>query len=217
VKKCVIIGIAGGTASGKTSVARNIFKALGSDQITIMEQDAYYNDLSHLPLEERKLHNFDHPSAFDKALLISHLTVLINGGSIEMPVYDYVQHTRTDRTITLSNHRIVIIEGILLLEDYDLRQLMDIKLFVQTDPDIRFIRRLERDIKERGRDLDDVIRQYQEVVRPMHLQFIEPSKRYADIIIPEGGENTVAIDLIKTKIEVLLAEFDRRENRGEGN
>ncbi len=210
MKKCVIIGIAGGTGSGKTSAARNIFKALGSDQVTIMEQDAYYKDLGHLPLEERKKNNFDHPSAFDKALLISHLTLLMNGGSIEMPIYDYVQHTRTDRTVHLSGQRIIMVEGILLLDDPDLRHLMDIKLFVQADPDIRFIRRLERDIKERGRDLDNVIHQYLEVVRPMHEQFIEPSKRYADIIIPEGGENEVAVDLIKTKIEVLLQEFDRR-------
>jgi uridine kinase len=210
MKKCVIIGIAGGTGSGKTSAARNIFKALGSDQVTIMEQDAYYKDLGHLPLEERKKNNFDHPSAFDKALLISHLTLLMNGGSIEMPIYDYVQHTRTDRTVNLSGQRIIMIEGILLLDDPDLRSLMDIKLFVQADPDIRFIRRLERDIKERGRDLDNVIHQYLEVVRPMHDQFIEPSKRYADIIIPEGGENEVAVDLIKTKIEVLLQEFDER-------
>jgi uridine kinase len=134
----------------------------------------------------------------------------MNGGSIEMPIYDYVQHTRTDRTVNLSGQRIIMIEGILLLDDPDLRSLMDIKLFVQADPDIRFIRRLERDIKERGRDLDNVIHQYLEVVRPMHDQFIEPSKRYADIIIPEGGENEVAVDLIKTKIEVLLQEFDER-------
>jgi uridine kinase len=216
MKKCVIIGIAGGTGSGKTSAARNIFKALGSDQVTIMEQDAYYNDLGHLPLEERKTNNFDHPSAFDKALLISHLTLLMNGGSIEMPIYDYVQHTRTDRTVNLSGQRIIMIEGILLLDDPDLRRLMDIKLFVQADPDIRFIRRLERDIKERGRDLDNVIHQYLEVVRPMHDQFIEPSKRYADIIIPEGGENEVAVDLIKTKIEALLQEFDERGELEEG-
>jgi len=205
-KKCIIIGIAGGTGSGKTSVSRNIVKALGSLQVDILEQDSYYKDLGHLPLEERKKVNFDHPSAFDKALLISHLKILMNGGEVEVPVYDYAAHTRTDRTHNMSNHRVIIVEGILLLEDPDLRDLMDMKLYVDTDPDVRFIRRLKRDVKERGRDLDNVINQYESVVRPMHLQFVEPSKRYADIIIPGGGRNKVAIDLIKTKIASLLTQ-----------
>ncbi|MFH0880649.1 MAG: uridine kinase [Lentisphaerota bacterium] len=208
MKKCIIIGIAGGTGSGKTSVSRNIVHALGSSRVAIMEQDSYYMDLAHIPLEERKKVNFDHPSAFDKGLLVSHLRSLMAGSAVEMPVYDYAQHTRSGDTVRLANHQIIIIEGILILEDPELRELMDIKLYVDTDPDVRFIRRLKRDVKERGRDLDAVIHQYETVVRPMHLQFVEPSKRYADMIIPGGGRNKVAIDLIKTKIQALLRDFE---------
>jgi uridine kinase len=185
-------------------VARNIVKALGSRQVAIVEQDAYYKDLSHLTLPERKKINFDHPSAFDRELLISHLKALLEGGVVEVPIYDYTQHTRTQQTMQLFNKKVIIIEGILILEDPELRELLDMKLYVDTDADVRFIRRLTRDVRERGRNLDDVIHQYQTVVRPMHLQFVEPTKRYADIVIPQGGDNAVAIDLIKTKIEALL-------------
>lgn len=202
----VVIGVAGGTGSGKTSVTRSICKNFRDQSILMIEQDFYYKDQSHLPFEERLTTNYDHPLAFDNDLLIEHLKKLLNREPVEKPVYDYQLHTRSDEVIYVEPKDVIILEGILVLEDERLRNLMDIKVFVDTDADIRITRRIMRDIKERGRSLESVIQQYIHVVRPMHLQFVEPTKRYADIIIPEGGENHVAIDLMTTKIKSILAE-----------
>lgn len=204
--KGILIGIAGGSGSGKTLVATNIYSELGSDKVVRICQDSYYKDLSHLSEEERNSRNFDHPDAIDSELLIAQIKALLKGETIQQPVYDFVTHTRTNQFDTIGPHSIIVLEGILILDNSELRDLMDIKIYVDTDPDIRLIRRLRRDIVERGRTMESVIHQYEESVRPMHLQFVESSKRYADIIVPEGGYNKVAIDLIKTKIEALLRE-----------
>ncbi|KHE70629.1 uridine kinase [Halobacillus sp. BBL2006] len=204
--KPVVIGVAGGTGSGKTSVTRSIIQRFADKSILMLEQDYYYKDQSHLPFEERLQTNYDHPLAFDNDLLIEHLELLINQEPIEKPTYDYKIHTRSDETIHVEPKEVIIVEGILVLEDERLRDLMDIKVFVDTDADVRIIRRMLRDINERGRTLDSVIDQYINVVRPMHLQFVEPTKRYSDIIIPEGGQNHVAIDLMATKIQTVLQE-----------
>lgn len=203
--KPVVIGVAGGTGSGKTSVTRSIAKRFPDKTILVIEQDYYYKNQSHLSFDERLKTNYDHPFAFDNDLLIEHIQLLLQNQSINKPVYDYKRHTRSEQVIPVEPKEVIIIEGILILEDPRLVDLMDIKLFVDTDADVRIIRRLLRDIKERGRTLDSVIDQYINNVRPMHLQFIEPTKRYADIIIPEGGENHVAIDIMATKIETILA------------
>ncbi|TES55088.1 uridine kinase [Halalkalibacterium halodurans] len=205
-KRPIIIGVAGGTGSGKTTVAKEIFYQFNEKSIVLIEQDAYYKDQSQLSFEERLQTNYDHPLAFDNDLLIEHLHSLLNGQSIEKPVYDYKLHTRSNEVILVEPKDVIILEGILLLEDERLRELMDIKLFVDTDADIRIIRRMVRDIRERGRTLESVIEQYTKVVRPMHMQFIEPTKRYADVIIPEGGQNRVAIDLMVTKIRAIIEE-----------
>ncbi|MEK4802344.1 uridine kinase [Oceanobacillus sp. FSL K6-0118] len=205
-RKPVIIGVTGGSGSGKTSVTKSICDKFLDKTILVIEQDYYYKDQSHLPFEERLKTNYDHPLAFDNDLLIEHLHDLLDNKSINKPIYDYKLHTRSNKTIFVEPKDVIIIEGILILEDQRLLNLMDIKVFVDTDPDIRMIRRLRRDIKERGRSLDSVIEQYLTEVRPSHLQFIEPTKRYADIIIPEGGENHVAIDLMASKIENLLSK-----------
>ncbi|MCD6181948.1 MAG: uridine kinase [Candidatus Cloacimonetes bacterium] len=199
----IIIGIGGGTGSGKTTIADAIKREVG-DPITIITQDSYYQDFDHLSIEERARINFDHPSAFDNALLISHITQLKNQQAIEMPVYDYVHHVRTKNTIRQKPTKIIIIEGILIYENPILRKLMDIKIFVDTDADVRILRRIKRDMNERGRTLDSVIDQYQKTVRPMHMEFVEPSKRFADIIIPEGGSNAIAIDMLVGKIRNVL-------------
>jgi uridine kinase len=206
VRKPVVIGVAGGSGSGKTSVTRTIYENFKGHSIMILEQDYYYKDQSHLPYEERLITNYDHPLAFDNDLLIQHLYKLLKYESVEKPVYDYTIHTRSSVTIHVEPKDVIILEGILVLEDERLRNLMDMKLFVDTDADLRIIRRLTRDIKERGRSMDSVIEQYTKVVRPMHNQFIEPTKRYADIIIPEGGQNHVAIDLLGTKIQTILEQ-----------
>ena len=205
-KKPVVIGVAGGTGSGKTTVAKEIFRNFESKSILLLEQDAYYKDQGEKTMEERVKTNYDHPLAFDNELLLDHLQRLINNQPIDKPVYDYANHTRSRKTIHVEPKDVIIFEGILILEDARLRDLMDIKVFVDTDADIRIIRRLVRDIEERGRTLESVINQYTSVVRPMHLQFIEPTNRYADIIIPEGGQNRVAIDLMVTKIRSVLEE-----------
>jgi len=206
VKKRILIGIAGGTGSGKTLVAKNLFRDLGSDRVVILQQDAYYKNLSHLPFEERAKQNFDHPDAIDSELLLRHIKDLLAGRTIQQPIYDFTVHLRKNETREIGEHDIIILEGILILYNPELRNLMDIKVYVDTDADIRFIRRLMRDTKERGRSMDSVVRQYKESVRPMHLQFVEPTKRYADIIIPEGGMNFVAIDILRAKIAALLNE-----------
>lgn len=208
MKSALLIGLAGGTGSGKTLVAKNLMKGMDSSRVAIIEQDSYYRDLQHIPKSQRDERNFDHPEAFDWELLRRQIAQLVDGHSVDVPVYDYSTHTRSDKTRRIENPHIVIIEGILVLNDPELRELMDIKAFVDTDDDIRFIRRLQRDIRERGRTIESVIKQYQESVRSMHLQFVEPTKRFADIIIPEGGYNSVAIDLLRTKIETLLKEME---------
>ncbi|MBO8177582.1 uridine kinase [Aeribacillus pallidus] len=205
-RKPVVIGVAGGSGSGKTSVTKAIYDHFQGHSILMLEQDYYYKDQSHLPFEERLKTNYDHPLAFDNDLLIEHLHQLLQYKPIKKPVYDYKLHTRSDEVIHVEPKDVIILEGILVLEDERLRNLMDIKVYVDTDADIRIIRRLQRDIKERGRTMESVIDQYINVVRPMHNQFIEPTKRYADIIIPEGGQNHVAIDLMVTKIQTILEQ-----------
>ncbi|WP_419956085.1 uridine kinase [Neobacillus niacini] len=206
MRKPVVIGVAGGSGSGKTSVTKAIYDSFKGHSITMIQQDFYYKDQSDLPFEERLKTNYDHPLAFDNDLLIEHIEKLLRYEPIEKPVYDYSIHTRSNEIIKVEPKDVIILEGILVLEDERLRNLMDIKLFVDTDADIRIIRRMSRDIKERGRTLDSVIEQYTNVVRPMHNQFIEPTKRYADVIIPEGGQNHVAIDLMVTKIQTILEQ-----------
>ncbi|MFP3916976.1 uridine kinase [Lysinibacillus telephonicus] len=203
-KRPIVIGIAGGSCSGKTSVTHAIYDVFREHSVVVIEQDFYYKNQSHLTFEERLKTNYDHPLAFDNDLLIEHLNNLLQRKPIEKPVYDYVNHTRAEEVIHVEPKDVIILEGILVLEDKRLRDLMDIKLFVDTDSDLRIIRRIERDIKERGRTIDSVIEQYLTAVRPMHNLFIEPTKRYADVIIPEGGENEVAIDLMVTKIKTIL-------------
>jgi uridine kinase len=206
MRKPVVIGVTGGSGSGKTSVTKAIYDSFMGHSILMIEQDYYYKDQSHLPFEERLKTNYDHPLAFDNDLLIEHLEKLLRYEPVEKPVYDYSLHTRSKEIILVEPKNVIILEGILVLEDERLRNLMDIKLYVDTDADLRIIRRLSRDIKERGRTLDSVIDQYVNVVRPMHNQFIEPTKRYADVIIPEGGQNHVAIDLMVTKIQTILEQ-----------
>jgi uridine kinase len=205
-RKPVVIGVAGGSGSGQTSVTKAIFEHFQGHSILMIEQDYYYKDQSHLPFEERLKTNYDHPLAFDTELLIEHIQTLLRYEKIEKPVYNYAMHTRSDETIHVEPRDVIIVEGILILEDERLRSLMDMKLYVDTDADLRIIRRLVRDIQDRGRTMDSVIDQYVNVVRPMHNQFIEPTKRYADIIIPEGGQNHVAIDLMTTKIQTILEQ-----------
>ncbi|MCI3029786.1 uridine kinase [Desemzia sp. C1] len=202
--KPIVIGVTGGSGSGKTSVSRAIFDHFSGHSILMLEQDFYYKDQSHLSFEERLKTNYDHPFAFDTDLLIKHVEDLIDFKAIDKPVYDYAKHTRSDQIIHQEPKEVIIIEGILILDDPRLRELMDIKVYVDTDDDIRIIRRIKRDIEERGRTLDSVIEQYLNVVKPMHNQFVEPTKRYADIIIPEGGRNQVAIDLMTTKIHSII-------------
>ena len=206
MRKPVVIGVTGGSGSGKTSVTKAIYESLKDHSILVLEQDYYYKDQSELPFEERLKTNYDHPLAFDNDLLIEDIERLLRYETIQKPVYDYSIHTRSDKVIPVEPKDVIILEGILVLEDERLRNLMDIKLYVDTDADLRIIRRLTRDIRDRGRTFDSVIDQYLNVVRPMHNQFIEPTKRYADIIIPEGGHNHVAIDLMVTKIQTILEQ-----------
>ncbi len=202
--KRMIIGIAGGTGSGKTTVGNAIIDQLNQKEVVIISQDCYYLDRSDLPPDEREKINYDHPDAFDNRLLISHLKQLMVGKPIERPVYSYMTHSRLKETVTIQPVRVVILEGIMVLVDPNLRELMDIKIYVDTDADVRFIRRLTRDIEERGRSVNSVIQQYVNVVRLMHMEFVEPSKRSANIIVPEGGYNEVAVDIIVTKIKSIL-------------
>lgn len=202
--KPIVIGVTGGSGSGKTSVSRAIFNKFSGHSILLLEQDFYYKDQSDLSFEERLKTNYDHPFAFDTELMIQHVEELIQYRSIEKPVYDYAAHTRSSQIVLQEPKEVIIVEGILILEDARLRDLMDIKVYVDTDDDIRIIRRIKRDMEERGRTLDSVIQQYLSVVKPMYHQFIEPTKKYADLIIPEGGQNQVAIDLMTTKISSIL-------------
>ncbi|MDW8269247.1 MAG: uridine kinase [Anaerolineae bacterium] len=195
--KPVVVGVAGGTGSGKTTVIQRILDRVGFDRIAYLPHDAYYKDASHLPPAERAHLNFDHPNALDNALLIEHIRTLLAGRPVDVPIYDFTTHTRSPQTRRVQPCPVILVEGILVFADEELRRLMDIKIYVETDADIRFIRRLQRDITERG--------QYLSTVRPMHLLFVEPSKRYADIIIPEGGYNEVALEMVISRIEALLA------------
>lgn len=200
----LVIAIAGGSGSGKTTVANVILDKVGAHRIAYLPHDAYYRDLSNLPPTQRAEVNFDHPESLETELLIEHVHALKAWRAIELPVYDFTRHSRTEETIRILPQRVIIVEGILIFVEPRLRELFDIKIFVDTDADIRFIRRLRRDIEERGRTTDMVVNQYLNTVRPMHLEFVEPSKRYADIIIPEGGLNTVALDIVSARVEALL-------------
>jgi len=200
----LIIGIAGGTGSGKTTVANVILKRVGKDHIAYLPHDAYYRDLRDLPHDQKTAFNFDHPNSLETELMIEHIKELKNGNSVNIPVYDFSTNSRTAKTIKVDPHPVVVVEGILLFVDKDLRDLLDIRIFVDTDPDIRFIRRLTRDLSERGRTTEMVVQQYLSTVRPMHVEFVEPSKRYANMIIPEGGFNHVVMDMVIARIELLL-------------
>ena len=198
------IGVAGGTGSGKTTVANEILRRVGRERIVTVNQDRYYHDLTHLDEPRRIHHNFDHPDAIEESLLVETLELLKAGKPAELPIYDFSSHVRTSQTERVEARPVILLEGILILAIPDLRELLDIKIFVDTDADLRFIRRLNRDIAERGRSVENVVEQYQATVRPMHLEFVEPSKRWADVIIPEGGFNTVALDLVISRILQML-------------
>jgi uridine kinase len=204
----LVIAIAGGSGSGKTTVANVILDKVGAHRIAYLPHDAYYRDLTNLPPTQRAEVNFDHPESLETELLIEHVNLLKSWRPIDLPVYDFTHHSRTAETIQVNPQRVIIVEGILIFVEPRLRELFDIKIFVDTDPDIRFIRRLTRDIQERGRSTEMVVHQYLNTVRPMHLEFVEPSKRYADIIIPEGGFNSVALDIVSARVEALLKHED---------
>ncbi len=199
----LVIGVAGGSGSGKTTVVTRIIESLGPDEVNVIEHDRYYRHHPELRLEERAALNHDHPNALETELMVRHLDTLRAGGTVQVPVYDFTRHARLDRTDLMQPRRAIIVEGILILADKALRDLMDVKVFVDTDDDTRFIRRLRRDISERGRTVESVIEQYMATVKPMHLEFVEPSKRYADIIVPLGGHNTVAVDMLLSMIRSL--------------
>ncbi|MBK8047958.1 MAG: uridine kinase [Anaerolineales bacterium] len=201
-----VIGVAGGTASGKTTVSRRIQEAVNIANIAYLQHDNYYRDQSHLTMEQRVRTNYDHPNSLETSLLVQHVIALKTGRTVEMPLYDFSQHTRSTRTQQVIPAPIILVEGILIFTEKDLRDLMDIRIFVETDADVRFIRRLRRDISERGRTLDSVVKQYMATVRPMHLEFVEPSKRYADVIVPQGGDNRVAMEMIISRAQLLLQE-----------
>jgi len=200
----LVIGIAGGSGSGKTTVAQEILQRVGPARIAFLQHDSYYKDLSGLPPTQRAQVNFDHPNSLETDLLTHHIAALRDGKAVEVPIYNFSTHSRTDRTFTVQPRGVILVEGILIFTEAALREMFDVKIFVDTDSDIRFIRRLERDLAERGRTTESVIKQYQSTVRPMHMEFVEPSKRYADVIIPEGGFNTAALDMVVARIESLL-------------
>ena len=205
----LIIGIAGGSGSGKSTVARKVAEAMNAASAAFIDMDAYYKNFAHLPLEERRRINWDHPDAFDLELLVDHLRRLAVGEPIEKPIYDFVAHLRTDRTHPVRPSEVIVVDGILLFVDERVRELCDVKVFVDADVDIRLIRRIRRDMRSRGRPLDEILDQYLTTVQPMHLQFVEPSKRYADVIVPRGGHNAVAIEMIVANIQRRLAAAAR--------
>jgi uridine kinase len=207
--KPFLIGIAGGTGSGKTTVARRIFDSLQLDSAVFIDHDAYYRDLAHLSLEERAAVNFDHPESLDNDLLVHQLQELVAGRAVHKPVYDFARHTRAPESVRVEPRDVVLVDGILLFAEPRLRELFDLRIFVDTDADVRFIRRLRRDIDERGRSLDSVIDQYLTTVRPMHFEFVEPTKRWADVIIPRGGQNRAGIDVVAARVRERLAEKER--------
>jgi uridine kinase len=200
----LVIGIAGGSGSGKTTVAQTILQRVGPERIAYLQHDSYYKDLRGLPPAQRNEFNFDHPNSLETELLIEHIATLRSGKPVEVPIYDFSTDSRTAQSFTVQPRSVILVEGILIFTEPALRKMFDIKIFVDTDSDLRFIRRLERDIHERGRTTESVIKQYMHTVRPMHLEFVEPSKRYADIIIPEGGHNTAALDMVVARVEALF-------------
>jgi uridine kinase len=202
----LVIGVAGGSGSGKTTVSNAILERVGRERIALLQHDAYYRDLAHLPLAERAQVNFDHPDSFDNDLYLAHIEALCAGQPVEMPTYDFATYVRLAQTITIMPQPVVLLEGILIFAEAALREKMDIKLFVDAESDMRFIRRLRRDIVSRGRTVESVIDQYLRSVRPMHLEFVEPSKRYADVIVPHGGRNAIAIDMVSARIERMLGD-----------
>jgi uridine kinase len=209
--KRIIIGVAGGTGSGKTTVSEAILARVGRDRIAYIQHDSYYKDRSQISPEERANVNFDHPDALESELLAEHLRLLREGDAVEVPLYDFTTHTRKPETRRVEPHKVILVEGILIFADKALRNLMDIKIYVDTDADIRLIRRLQRDITERARTVESVISQYMETVRPMHLEFVEPSKRYADIIVPEGGFNLTAIDMIVARVQSMIGREESEQ------
>ena len=205
-KYAILIGIAGGSGSGKTSIAKAIASDFGKSEVALIEQDAYYRDLSNLTMEKRSVVNFDHPDAVDFDFMELQLNELIQGNNVNIPIYDFTTHTRKNETQFVEKHRIIILEGILTLFHQEIRDMMDIKIYVETADDIRIIRRIKRDMEKRERTFNSIIEQYYNTVRPMHIQFVEPTKKYADIIIPEGGQNKVAVDILRTKIMTLIVK-----------
>jgi uridine kinase len=206
-KPALVIGIAGGTGSGKTTVSNEILASVGESIVAYLPHDAYYKNLHNLPNEQRNAINFDHPNSLDTDLMIHHVKELKAGNSIELPIYDFTTHTRTNESIEITPNPVILVEGILIFTVPELRALFDVKLFVDTDADIRLIRRIRRDIEERGRTTESILAQYQSTVRPMHLEFVEPSKRYADVIIPEGGRNQVALDMVIARIDSMMRKI----------
>lgn len=200
----LIIGVAGGSGSGKTTVVRHIINSIGQENILLLQHDSYYRDLKHLPFKERTQQNFDHPSSLETELMIRHIKALKEGYQVEIPIYDFTKHIRKEETKVMDPRKIILIDGILIFSEKELLEQMDIKLYVDTDDDIRLLRRIQRDIVERNRQLENVLKQYEKFVRPMHLEFVEPSKRYADIIIPRGGQNEVALDMVNALIQDRL-------------
>lgn len=200
MSKPFVIGVAGGSGSGKTTVVRHIIERVGPVNLTLIQHDSYYRDLKHLPFEERVKQNFDHPASLETELMVQNLKSLLAGVSVDIPIYDFSAHIRSDQFLKASPRPVILVDGILILFERELRDLMDIRIFVDTDSDVRLLRRLKRDLIERGRSIDSVLHQYESFVRPMHLEFVEPTKRYADIIIPHGGENMVALDMLDALI-----------------
>ena len=211
-----VVGVAGGTGSGKTTVVEALVEGLSPEPVSVVHHDAYYRDFAHLEPEERARVNFDHPDALETSLLVEHLGALLRGETVEVPVYDFTTHLRTSETRTVEPTSVVVVDGILVLAEPELRDLMDIRVYVDTDPDIRFIRRLQRDLEERGRTLESVIEQYTSTVRPMHLEFVEPSKRWADLIVPVGGHNRVAVEMLVARLRQVAGGGERPPPRGGG-
>jgi len=201
----LVIGVAGGSGSGKTTVVRRIIESIGADDILLLQHDFYYRDLAHIPFEDRLLQNFDHPLSLETELMIRHIQALTEGYAVEIPQYDFANHIRMEQTVKATPRKVILIDGILIFYEKELRSLLDIKLFVDTDNDIRLLRRIKRDIIERGRSLESVLHQYEHFVRPMHFEFVEPSKRYADVIIPHGGQNNVALEMVDALIKNRLS------------
>ncbi len=203
-RRPVVVGVAGGSGSGKSTVVASLVKGVEPDRVALLHHDSYYRDFDHLTAGERAVVNFDHPEALETSLLVRHLRELREGRGVDVPVYDFTTHRRIPRTVRVEPAEVILVDGILVLAEPELRELMDIRIYVDTDSDLRFIRRLIRDLQDRGRSLESVVTQYCETVRPMHLDFVEPSKRYADLIVPEGGENRVAVDMLVTKVRSVL-------------